>query len=336
MTYSTGGLIQATDYNGFVSTTASANINATWGTTGIVAGAGYGQTDLTTVSASGVVTATQWATLNNTLTSIATHQGTTITSRTNPVVGNTIAILSNLNSDIGNCYANRNNAATVGSQYTGWTGTTSKTSPTGGTPSPGSPWTITFTHTVTFANTNAFYTFFNAGGYLKFQFGKTSTGTNADAEWNAFVGAAGAGGVVGTIVQTGTGGSKTIASTSYTGTTKINGSGTPTTLTTTTGAFNLTGSPVTIYKQFDTTAPYTGDYVQINASISGTTLTYTTTWVSTGETNPLVGSDISGGSSATAGTFGTAPTVLCTYYPPESTYLTIPAWGTPTIAATVA
>ena len=29
MTYSSGGLIQATDYNGFVSTTASANVNAT-------------------------------------------------------------------------------------------------------------------------------------------------------------------------------------------------------------------------------------------------------------------------------------------------------------------
>ena len=32
MTYSVGGLIQATDYNGFVSTTAGANVNATWST----------------------------------------------------------------------------------------------------------------------------------------------------------------------------------------------------------------------------------------------------------------------------------------------------------------
>jgi hypothetical protein len=189
---------------------------------------------------------------------------------------------------------------------------------------------------VAFANANAFYTFFNAGGYLKFQFGKTSTGTNADAEWNTFIGNAGAGGVVGTIVQTGAATSKTIAGTSYTGTTKTNGSGTPTTLTTATGAFNLTGTPVTIYKQFDTVSPYTGDYVQINASISGTTLTYTTTWVSTGEANPLVSASISGGTATSAATFGTAPAVLCTYYPPESTYLTIPAWGTPTIAATVA
>ena len=39
MTYSTGGLIQATDYNGFVSTTASANVNATWGTA--ISGSGY-------------------------------------------------------------------------------------------------------------------------------------------------------------------------------------------------------------------------------------------------------------------------------------------------------
>jgi hypothetical protein len=32
MTYVSGGLIQATDYNGFVSTTASANVNDVWGT----------------------------------------------------------------------------------------------------------------------------------------------------------------------------------------------------------------------------------------------------------------------------------------------------------------
>ena len=42
MTYSSGGLIQAADYNGFVDTNVGANINATWGTG--VTSAGYGQT----------------------------------------------------------------------------------------------------------------------------------------------------------------------------------------------------------------------------------------------------------------------------------------------------
>ena len=330
MTYSIGGLIQATDYNGFVSTTASANINATWGTA--ISGSGYGQGNVATVNVADVVSATQWSTLNNRITSMGNHQGTTITSRTNPVAGNTIAILSNLNSDIGNCYTNRNNAASVGSQYTGWTGTTAKTTATG---SGAAPWTITFTHTVTFANTTALYSFFNAGGYVQFQFGKTSTGTTADVEWNAFIGNGTSNGVVSRIVQTGAATSKTIAGVSYTGTTKFSGSGTPTTYATATGVYALTGTPVAIYKQFDSGAAYSSNYVQINASISGAVLTYTTIWYDNGDANPGAPAAITGGTAPTGATFGTAPTTLCTYYPPELTYLTN-TWGTPTVAATVA
>jgi hypothetical protein len=64
MTYSAGQTIVATDYNGFVSTNASANVNDVW-----AAGAtdkGWGQTALGTVSAAGTITATQWASLVNT------------------------------------------------------------------------------------------------------------------------------------------------------------------------------------------------------------------------------------------------------------------------------
>ena len=124
MTYSIGGLIEAVDYNGFVSTTSGGNINAVWNTS-------YGQTALGTVSAAGTVTATQWATLNNTLTSIGAHQATTLTSRTSPVAGNTIAVLSNLGTDCTSVNTNKLNAAAQGSQYTAWTGTSSKTSATG-------------------------------------------------------------------------------------------------------------------------------------------------------------------------------------------------------------
>ena len=53
MTYTSGGLIQATDYNGFVSTTASANLNAVWGNSGSV-NYGYGQANVPTVSVGGV------------------------------------------------------------------------------------------------------------------------------------------------------------------------------------------------------------------------------------------------------------------------------------------
>jgi hypothetical protein len=50
--------------------------------------------------------------------------------------------------------------------------------------------------------------------------------------------------------------------------------------------------------------------------------------------------DISGGtgvtSPATSIGVATAPTTLCTYIPPSTTYLTTASWGTPTIAASVA
>jgi hypothetical protein len=326
MTYSSGGLIQATDYNGFASTTSGANINAVWGTA--TSTSGYGQGNIATVSAAATVTATQWATLNNTIAATANHQGTSITSRTNPTAGDTISILSNINTDITNLNTNQNNAYAVGSQFTGWTGTTAKTTSTG---SGGTAWTLTFTHTVTFANTTALYSFFNAGGYVQLQFGKTSTGTNEDTAWNAFVGNGTANGVVGRIVQTGAAASKTIAGSSYTGTTKFGGSGTPTTLAPSTGVYALTGSPTTIYKQFDSGAAYAANYVQINASISGAVLTYTTTWFDDGT---AVSAVITGGTAPTGATFGTAPTTLCTYYPPETTYLSN-TWGTPTVAATV-
>jgi hypothetical protein len=69
MTYLSGGLIQAADYNGFVNTNAGANINATWNTA-------YGQTAIASVSATNTVTATQWASLVNTITNMAAHQPT--------------------------------------------------------------------------------------------------------------------------------------------------------------------------------------------------------------------------------------------------------------------
>jgi hypothetical protein len=141
--------------------------------------------------------------------------------------------------------------------------------------------------------------------------------------------------VVGRIVQTGAATSKTIAAVSYTGTTKFSGTGTPTTLATATGVYALTGTPVAIYQQFDSGAAYSSNYVQINASISGSTLTYTTTWYDAGDSTPGSTAQITGGTAPTGATFGTAPTVLCTYYPPEVTYLTN-TWGTPTVAATVA
>lgn len=331
MTYSVGGLIQATDYNGFVSTTSGANVNGIWSTGS--SDSGYGETALGTVSALGTVTATQWASLVNTISSMASHQGTTITSRTAPVAGNIITILSNLNTDLTSLTTNRGNAAGAGTQYGTFTGTTSKTTSTG---SGSTAWTITFTHTITFASANAARYFFNAGGRIKWQTGKTSTGTEADTEWNDLAGT-----LVGSIFITGGTGTQTIAGTAYTGTTKVGGTGTPNTLLTTTGWYDLTTTDTLIYRQYADTAPYTGQYIAINAKTagSGTQLVLTTTWVDPGGSGAGSTDVITGGtatSSPATSITGTAPTTLVTYIPPSSTYLTSAAWGTPTIAASVA
>ena len=321
MTYTSGGVIQATDYNGFVSTTSGGNINNVWNTT-------YGQTALSTVSAAATVTATQWATLNNTLTSIGAHQATALTSRTSPVAGNVIAILNNLGTDCTSVNTNKLNAAAQGSQFTGWTGTSSKTTATG---SGAASWTITFTHTVTFANATAATNFFNAGGTIKIEFSKTSTGTDADADWNNL-----ANNICGDVYLTADGASKVIAGVTRLGTSVTGGSGTPGTLASATGWNQLTGSPVVIYKQFDNVYTYTNNFIQISASKSSTVLTLTTVWFDNGDATPFGSTNnISGGTATSGISFGTAPAAVVTYFPPSTTYLTN-TWGTPTVAASVA
>ena len=319
MTYTSGSLIEATDYNGFISTNA-ANVNGVWSTGS--GDRGWGETAVSTVSSSSIISATEWATLVNRISSMASQTGTTITSRTAPVAGNTIQILANVNTDLTNITTNRGNAVAVGTQFTGWTGTSAKTGTTSGVNS-----TIVFTHTVTFASANAARYFFNAGGQIKWQVGKSSTGNLGDAEWNDLAGT-----LCGSIFITGRVNNQTanIAGTSYTGTTKSGGTGTPNTLLTTTGWYQLTTSNQVVYKQFADTAPYTNNYIQLEAKTgnSGTTLDLTTTWYN------AEGDTFSGGTAPSGVTFGTGPATVVSYFPPSSTYLTSAAWGTPTVAAT--
>ena len=322
MTYTSGSLIVATDYNGFVNDTAGANVNDIWATG--ATDKGYGQTAISTVAATNTITATQWASLVNNLASLGSHQGTAITSRAAPTVGTTISILSAVNTDLTNCTTNRGNAAGSGSQYTGWTGTNSKTSSTTGA------FTITFTNTITFSSAAAARYFWNAGGLVKIQVGKSATGQTGDPEWNdlatTLCGAIFISGRVNSAAQT-------IAGTSYSGTKQVGGTGTPATLATTTGWYTLTaGAGATIvYKQFADTSPYTSNYIQhtLAKGAGADTLVISTTWVN------AEGDTISGGTAASGATVGTAPCTIVTYYPPSTTYLTA-AWGTPSVAATVA
>lgn len=322
MTYSSGGLIEATDYNGFISTNSGANINAVWGTGS--SDFGWGETALSTVASAATITATQWATLVNQISTMGSQTGTTITSRTAPVAGNTIAVLANVNADLTSISTNRGNAAASGSQYISWSGTSGQTNNITGVNS-----TIVFTHTVNFSSAAAARYFFNAGGLVKIAFGKSSTGNMGDPEFNDLAQT-----LCGAIFISGrvNNNTQSIAGVGYTGTTKIGGTGTPNTLTTTTGWYQLTTSNTIIYKQFGDTSPYTGNYIQVQAKTgnSGVTLDLTTTWFN------AEGDTVSGGTAPSGASFGTCPATLVTYFPPSSTYLTSASWGTPTVAATTA
>ena len=330
MTYSSGGLIQATDYNTFAGNT-TAGLNRVWSTG--AGDAGWGQTDIATVAASGTVTATQWATIVNNLATSGTQTNTTLTSRTAPVTGNIINILANVSTDITSVTTARGNAIASGTEYGVFSGTTSKTTATG---SGQAAWTITFTHTVTFPSANQARYFWNAGGIVRLKYGKSSTGTDTDPDWNTLAGWCGTINLTGRVNSN----SQTIAAQAYTGTTRLSGSGgTQTTLATTTGWYDLTTSPATIFQLNNSTSPYSGEFIRTTATAtSSTVLTLVTTWVSDGSSGAGTTADISGGTATASPSTtitGTAPTTLVTYIPPSSATLTN-SWGTPAIAASVA
>lgn len=332
MTYSLGGLIQATDYNNFANDAAN-NVGNIWSTGS--GDKGYGQTAISNVSVGGTVTAAQWATLVNDLAAIGNHQGTTLTSRSAPVTGDTISILANVATDVNSITASRGNAVASGTEVGTFSGTTSKTTATGsGTVA----WTITFTHTVTFGSADEARYFFNAGGLIRLQYGKSSTGTDHDPDWNTFAGECGSIFFSGYVNSA----TNTISGQAYTGTTRIGGTGgTETTLATTTGFFTLTpgAAATTIFQLNNTVSPYTSEFIRTTAALNvgSTVLTLVTTWSDDGTSAAGTTADISGGtatSSPSTTITGTAPTTLVTYRPPSTTYLTS-SWGTPTIAASV-
>ena len=118
MTYSSGSQILASDYNTF--TTTAGGLNDIWSTGS--GDKGWGQTTFTAASTGGSITATQWATLVNNLSTAGTQTNTTLTSRTAPVTGNVVSILANVATDITSVTTNRGNAATSGTTSSTWTG----------------------------------------------------------------------------------------------------------------------------------------------------------------------------------------------------------------------
>lgn len=312
MAYSQGGLIEAADYNNFIN--GSNQLNTIWATgTG---NAGYGQTALSSVSQTGVVTATQWATLINTLNSIRTHQtgsGSGISAVTS---GQKIDYLSTLATNINTSYTNRASAATVGATTAGTNLTTAWTNAsTSGTV------TGTWGARCAFASADAARYFFNAGGKLKFNF--SASGSNGSGRSNEIVALAGfLGGVL-----------------TFNGATNGGRAGTGGTLgtnDTTKGYWTTTkATNTTIVSVTSTTTNYTSDTGSIYVNLNGTAGAYGDNGYNIdfyGTMNSTSGGNGAGGAYSFDDTIGVTinRSIDVTY--PESTNLTS-SWGTPTITA---
>ena len=245
MAYSQGGLILATDYNNFLN--GSNQLNTVWSTgTGNV---GYGQTALSTVSSGVPITATQWATLINTLNSAMVHQTGTGSGISATTAGGTINYLSTLANNINTLYPMRfdryyellNGSTTTGNVY----------SPAFSVVNQTAAYNSSFTRTIAFESGDAARYSFNAGGYINFI---TTSAVNNDATSRS----ADMVTLIGTNLGNFTGfGAANNSGRSGTG-------GTLTTNATGTGYYGLTTSEVSLSYIDATSVTYSADYVALN------------------------------------------------------------------------
>lgn len=164
MTYSAGGLIEASDYNLFVGGAAanvSGQLNTVWSTG--YGNAGYGQTAVSNVSVAGSVTAAQWSTLVGTVNAVNSHQSNTFSNLSLYTVGTTINATNDVGTNLTTAYTNRMVKGVGGTTITG-----ALASATMNIPNQTASASITFNRTATFASADAARYFFNAGGELRF------------------------------------------------------------------------------------------------------------------------------------------------------------------------
>jgi hypothetical protein len=250
MSYAQGGLIEASDYNNFLN--GSNQINTIWATgTG---NAGYGQTALSTVSQSALITAPQWATLINTLNSIRIHQSGSGSGISAVTSGQKIDHISTLATQINTGYTNRLSFAS-NSAVTGSVGGSLSTAWTNATTS--STLTRAFGVRCAFSNGDQARYFFNAGGRIKLnlsgsQNSSTTDRTNAIINLLTYLGGVGVFGATTNGGRTGSG-------------------GTLGTNDTTKGYWNSTyNSNVTLVSVTSVTSAYTSDTASIVVNCNGT------------------------------------------------------------------
>ena len=172
MAYSAGDAILDDEYNAFVANSSSPfGYNHFAGTGATVYG--LGQTAIDTVSAGGVINASQWNALFTGITNIANHTNDTITSRSSVSAGDDIDIASAVAADLATLAA----SVAAGSPNA----TALATSSALQTQTSGSEgWNATATQevSVTFASANNMRFFFNGGGKVRITVGIVAAATS--------------------------------------------------------------------------------------------------------------------------------------------------------------
>ena len=247
MAYTSGDTILDDHYNDFAT-----SVNALWGTG--TSDAGYGEsTTVASVSAGATITAAQWTTLLARMNSMASHQGTSITSITNPSASDTISAFTALSTNIASINTNRLTPAAR--QSVSNTNRDNTATFTG---------TLTFTHKWAWGSANQARYFFNAGGRLSISGSQTGHTSRTKANnWATLLTAAGT-----YYINAQTSG-------------KSGGSGSAATNNTDYGYYDLTTSYVTVFKQLEDTSPYTANFVQwqLKSSDAGASVETSCTWV---------------------------------------------------------
>lgn len=267
MTYQQNSLIQAADFNNIVGTNGNvlpttAQLNSVWGIG--TRDYGYGQVPLSTVDANATISHTNWNSLITTLQAIVSHQGGVFpASLVAPVANDQIKYLSALQTTVASINKNRLSALAQG--------TTSSISTRYTT----AKWkdSLIFNHTITFESADKARYFFNAGGQIAINFTHSATSTKQDLLWNGIASSCG------TIYISGVPNNETatIAATTFTGITKVGGSGTSS-FNKNLGFFNLTTGEQLLFTQYPTTAGlayyYLQSFIKVYAKVSGNLGTY--------------------------------------------------------------
>ena len=317
MAYTTGGTIQALDYNLLTWGGNTQTYNGTpdnlaeiWGTGNGPRGYGQDATAMSIVSAGGTVTATQWATFIQRLNLTLAHQsgaGARLASGSNIgiVAGATIAAFANVSSAITTINTNANLWTAQGSTTVGTPIYTTFTA------ADFAAFTTVFNRTITFASGDAARYFFNAGGQINWAF--VTYNLNGTAR---------SGDVV-TLFTTNLGGGNIRGVNG----TAITGAGGTVGTNTGRGYWQLTSSVQLAASITSTVSTYTGDVANVNIRTNGVQGANgdvgSVITLQIGYTSPQEGLDFNSAISANVG-------VRIDIVSPETTYL--PAYALPTIA----